>query len=1430
MSIVVDRNEAGNTVTFSGTGVAASGVHPNACLTPRINGDDPDTVDIVNNHRRSTTPGTPGEFLEYRGIHFSEFQDVNGNTFASAAEVVAFLQSVCSTPAVADIINEYDLYVTADYTNDLKTGTLLQPFTEIQDAVDAAVSGDSILLNGTFVITQAISLPVDKTLYFYGTDGTQVKYAAYDATNGNVFEQINSTVSTKEYHFYNLTISNAGGYGILIKHGAKVVVEDCELFHNGWNGQGLSTTEAEVPGTLGYDSSAADLQAFYAGSNASNGGAIRIELATQLEVIGNTVVKNLRGIRVADCGVNGYGFITRNISSRNIESGIYLAPTANHGGCQNVVVSINSSSYNANNGLLAIGGINNKFSQNEVNGNWNAGLYAWASANLTLRDCGLYDNNRSEFNGIGNTGDAMASIAIGDAFSRLGVLASLDAVDYRFIAEILDTQVHYTGLGSNTNRVGFALLDTLNGLAANPKNIIKVDDVGFIGQDYAIDLSAVDTTNLLVTLGDNSYHTIGINAVNPPLAGDYYELPFSNHITALQTADFSVDSTGSVTVREGPGGARLNPYQVNDLHAVAHGSQIKVLLKGSDKIQFTVPVSGCSIDGVFVNSVLSQALVQLNDLFTNTVGFSATGNPVTAFYMSAASPELTLTLQDGTSFTVDVTTLGVDENKFVVSGALNGSDLELTMNDSSVVTIDASNMINGSQLPALSANWFVAYGEVAGTQITAPTFRNATKNVTPFYLGEPVSKGEEFIWNHDDSGTLHLGLWQGPTDEAEGVDAVDDANWSIKFKIEGSSAGGGRDLVCPVVDPGTLRPNNSVGVDIDSRYANGYSISNSTVFALRYAEDDYLYLYDITGGADIIIGRSNVALDGNPVYLHATGQAVAVQTRLPVFTQRFIHWSIVHDFDSSETAIRDGVEEATVLRSNLTLDPGQKILVGLQYFGRGESLGLSYSGAATGNATANEDLGDRLFYNSAELLRAVDGAASGSIWSWNTSAAGYYDPNGDGSNVGYTNGNGNSLGVVSFRYLTNNTVELWSETNGERIATLVAAKDGSSLNVFVGFDEAHTFDRVPTISRQDINQGSQPVVSFAPAIANQAFDVTEGQAFNVQIALQSGSSIVNQYGETDAPSWAVLNQATGVFNGTAPAFQGTSDDNVVINCKAANVLGGVTNFTITLNVVEPTYTNTSSLFFEDAVQSYLGGNAALVTALERAANGAGAGDAWSIGFWYKGSSNNQGQTIFYFGHNDTVNNGHIELRQTNHNGLKRLRLRYGSNVNYLQFTTPSGSVTPGTWQHFLVTYDGGTTGSASGSVSTYYTRFKIYIDGVLQATSNTHNNFGYSNAIVGQNYRFGRFSSGNYLRDGYLNQLCIWDSDQSSNITGIYNGGATQDMTDSTTMDGSVDVTYAAPDHYYEITNSVSTVPDIKGTAHFVGYNFSASDLVTDAP
>ena len=277
-----------------------------------------------------------------------------------------------------------------------------------------------------------------------------------------------------------------------------------------------------------------------------------------------------------------------------------------------------------------------------------------------------------------------------------------------------------------------------------------------------------------------------------------------------------------------------------------------------------------------------------------------------------------------------------------------------------------------------------------------------------------------------------------------------------------------------------------------------------------------------------------------------------------------------------------------------------------------------------------------------------------------------------------------------------------------------------------------------------------------------------------------------------------------------------------IPVKAINY-NGEDSETIVLTVSTPPFADTKSIQFNN--QDYLGANAALLDAtLGRASNGAGASDAWSISFWFKGGTNtSNSQTILYFGDNDITNSGHFHLRYRAE--LEALRVSYGSSNNKVQWNSANDVLPSNTWKHVIVTYDGGTTGASSGSLSNYYSRFTVFVDGVDVTSGGTwtHNNYGYSGGIDADNFRVGRYASGNYLQSNCkLDELAIWNSDQSSNVSSIYNSGSTFDLTTLGT----------SPTHWWRMGDgdTYPTLQDQVGTAHFVMYNMTVADIVSDVP
>lgn len=339
------------------------------------------------------------------------------------------------------------------------------------------------------------------------------------------------------------------------------------------------------------------------------------------------------------------------------------------------------------------------------------------------------------------------------------------------------------------------------------------------------------------------------------------------------------------------------------------------------------------------------------------------------------------------------------------------------------------------------------------------------------------------------------------------------------------------------------------------------------------------------------------------------------------------------------------------------------------------------------------------------------------------------------------------------------------------------------------------------------SSGSAPIITSSLAVS-----LTAGDTLNYELVASDGVGY----------EWSNLPAGVTTVDGNVRKLIGGSGLSVGtynITATAINYFGEDTA-TVVLTVSAPPFSDTKSVNFQN--QDWLGANASLLDPiLGRASNGSGSGDAWSISLWFKASTNNQGQVILYFGDNDTTNGGYIQLMQINSGGNKLLRLRYGSQNNNLRIQTGAGSLVPGQWQHVLITYDGGTTGSSSADMSDYYGRFKIYIDGSLQAANNNHTNYGYTGGVDADNFRVGR-QSGNYMRDCRVDELAVWGSDQSGAVSDIYNAGSPHDLALLT----------SSPDHWWRMGDgdTYPTIQDNVGTAHFVMYNMTAADIVSDAP
>ena len=875
-----------------------------------------------------------------------------------------------------------------------------------------------------------------------------------------------------------------------------------------------------------------------------------------------------------------------------------------------------------------------------------------------------------------------------------------------------------------------------------------------------------------------------------------------------QAMDFSVDATGSNIIMKdlslAAGAQVLRHYPINGLEAVATGTTVQVKIKDGSKIILTsTPVSGLSINGSFVNAVLNSAVLELNTLFANAVSFNNnSGNPVTTFVLSGDN--LTITLQDGTSFTQDVSTFGVDTNSFVSSGALVGTNLVLTMSDSSTVTIDASNLVNGSTLTATNDEWFFAFGTKANTPVNFGT-TNVAAGIgghAPFYFGKALTTGKEMRFNNSFANkAMMLGLWDGPTDGTQQgtFNSRTNNNWNTNFKWSGNGWIAGVNTVLTTINSG----------------GNKYVPIAGSYTAIRFLTDGNVVLVTkLADGTEVEIARTTIAFSITTFNVMMGADADQNFPAAQVVDINSL-WTIIHDLDSSEDGIVDGIENHTVIRTSASIVMGEKIMFMLDETGNGDNFGTDYTHASTGVSGAEDQLVNHFKYQTNEALVFTRNGAND--WNMNTNAAGYFfsaslDQYRDGG------GAGTVQGQFSLRFNTDGKLTIYDEDAGVKVAT--AKNDpivGSSVQLYFGVRANRVYAKIPVYSKQLIGGGSQPVQVYAPTVANQTVSVTEGNALNFTIV--SSDNIVNQFVETDAPSWMFMNQTTGVLSGTAPAFLGTSADTIVVNCKAGNAIGGTTDFTVTVTVASYASTNSNSLEFGNG-STYLQGNAANVTALQRTGNGAGAGDAWSISMWIKPlTSSNYTQTFFYYGGDDFVNEGRIELQTF---ATSHFLFKYGNENGNIRLAGIS-KFTVDTWHHVLITYDGGLTGNTEADIANYYGAFNVYVDGVDAVTSLSNNAFGFTGDIGTDQYRIGRLGNVagnvNYLI-GRVDQVAIWGSNQTANVAAIYNSGAVQDLS----------LLSAAPEHYYEIENSVTSILDKTGNANLTAFGFVSGDLVTDTP
>ena len=96
--------------------------------------------------------------------------------------------------------------------------------------------------------------------------------------------------------------------------------------------------------------------------------------------------------------------------------------------------------------------------------------------------------------------------------------------------------------------------------------------------------------------------------------------------------------------------------------------------------------------------------------------------------------------------------------------------------------------------------------------------------------------------------------------------------------------------------------------------------------------------------------------------------------------------------------------------------------------------------------------------------------------------------------------------------------------------------------------------------------------------------------------------------------------------------------------------------------------------------------------------------------------------------------------------------------------------------------------------------------------------------IVDDAFRLGEAAyGGDHLRNScFIDELALWDSDETANAAAIYNSGTTHDLA----------ILGSAPTHYWRMgdEDTFPTIEDNVGSLDFTMFNMTSSDIVTDVP
>ena len=478
----------------------------------------------------------------------------------------------------------------------------------------------------------------------------------------------------------------------------------------------------------------------------------------------------------------------------------------------------------------------------------------------------------------------------------------------------------------------------------------------------------------------------------------------------------------------------------------------------------------------------------------------------------------------------------------VSSGAIVGTNLVLTKSDASTVSIDASTLINPVGMVSGSNQWYISYGTNADDTVGVSTMTQTVWDQGPFYWGEELTRGSEYNFNMITDRQFRLGIWDGAqAATAYNGGQIVDTNWNTVFDF--------RD--------GTGTFVNSTNTDVDSfQSGTSYSVANNSPLSLRFLSDGHLELIDRSGGNEFTIAKTITPLSVDSFKVQFGGWSNATFPNGAITNTNFI-WEVAHDFDLSEDGVKDGVENHTVIKSGISINPGEQININLNLVARGDYFGTNYTGNVSGVTNAEELLVNVFRYQTNESIIGTD-------YNFDTSSSYYFAAGGGSIQSWRNNGVNNPIGMISLRYYADHSIQIWSQVENELIATAQANGSGAPIHLFHGIRDdggtGRTYAQIPTISKSNIasTSGSSGsggmIIDLATKVSS--FSIATSTDFNAYLVDTTNNTIT-----ATLPASPSNGQRIKIID----IGNNLSTNNLTINRNNNTIQGDASDLTVALN-------------------------------------------------------------------------------------------------------------------------------------------------------------------------------------------------------------------------------------------------------------------------